>query len=412
MSSPRHPRPRERRPLALVLTVAVLARLLLNTARRFPYPFAPVLQRGLGVPLAAVTSLIAVSQATAFLSPLFGPLGDRWGHRVLLLTGTGLLAAGMLTGAALPFYGAVLVGIFLAGLGKSVFDPAVQAYVGERVPYRRRGLAIGLVELAWSGATLVGIPVVGLLISAWGWRAPFLVLGVLGLGATWALAWAVPRAEASQLARPPGGATRGWRLLARQPAARAGLALGFLISVANDNLFVVYGAWLEGSFGLGVAALGVATTAIGAAEVGGELLTAAISDRLGLRRALGLGLLASAAGYALLPLLGRSLIGALGGLFLVFLAFEFAIVTSFSLFTEVLPGARATMLSAYVAALGAGRVVGALAGGALWPSVGIGGTGLLSAALTLLAWGCLQRGLRNWVPAPAEEAPAPVPPIE
>ena len=31
------------------------------------------------------------------------------------------------------------------------------------------------------------------------------------------------------------------------------LILGFLISLANDNVFVVYGAWLEGSFGLGVA---------------------------------------------------------------------------------------------------------------------------------------------------------------
>ncbi len=405
----RAPNGREAKPLALVLTVAVLARLLLNTARRFPYPFAPVLQRGLGVPLAAITSLIAVSQATAFLSPIFGPAGDRWGCRVLLLAGSGLLAVGMLTGAAFPFYGAVLVGVFLAGLGKSVFDPAVQAYVGERVPYQRRGLAIGLIELAWSGATLVGIPVVGLLISAWGWRAPFWVLGLLGLAATWALAWVVP-GKATSAGTGAGRPVGAWRLLAGQPAALAGLGLGFLISVANDNLFVVYGAWLEGSFGLGVAALGVATAAIGAAEVGGELLAAAASDRLGLRRALGVGLLASAAGYLLLPLLGRTLPGALAGLFLVFLAYEFAIVTSFSVFTEVLPSARATMLSAYAAALGAGRVVGALAGGALWPHTGIGGTALVSAGLSFLAWVCLRRGMRGWVPA--APAPAPLPPME
>jgi predicted MFS family arabinose efflux permease len=404
--------PRQRSSLARVLSVAVLARLLLNTARRFPYPFAPVLQRGLGVRLSAITSLIAVSQATAFFSPVFGPLGDRWGHRVLLLAGTGLLAAGMLTVAALPFYGVAVVGIFLAGLGKSVFDPAVQAYVGERVPFQRRGLAIGLVELAWSGATLVGIPAVGLLIASWGWRAPFLVLGLLGIGATGALALVLPREDASSSKNALRGAAGSWRLLAREPAALAGLGLGFLISVANDNLFVVYGTWLEGTFGLGVVALGAATTAIGAAEVGGELLTAAASDRLGLRRALGGGLLASAVSYALLPLLGKTLPGALAGLFLVFLAYEFSIVTSFSLFTEVLPGARVTMLSAYVAALGAGRVVGALAGGILWPIAGIVGTGLVSASLSLLAWGFLHRGLRGWAPAPAEEEPVSPLPLE
>ena len=47
---------------------ATLYRLVLNTARRFAYPFAPVLSRGLGVPLTAVTSLIAVNQATGVVS--------------------------------------------------------------------------------------------------------------------------------------------------------------------------------------------------------------------------------------------------------------------------------------------------------------------------------------------------------
>ena len=55
-------------------------RLLLNTTRRFAYPFAPALSRGLGVPLTAVTSLIAANQITGILALLFGPLGDRWGY--------------------------------------------------------------------------------------------------------------------------------------------------------------------------------------------------------------------------------------------------------------------------------------------------------------------------------------------
>ena len=43
--------------LAWQVGTATVSRFLLNTARRFIYPFAPALSRGLGVPLPAITSL-------------------------------------------------------------------------------------------------------------------------------------------------------------------------------------------------------------------------------------------------------------------------------------------------------------------------------------------------------------------
>jgi predicted MFS family arabinose efflux permease len=175
-------------------------------------------------------------------------------------------------------------------------------------------------------------------------------------------------------------------------------ALGFslLISAANDNLFVIYGVWLEEAFGLSVLALGAATTVIGAAEFLAEGLTAFVADRLGLKRAIFGGLLLSAASYALLPLIGHTLPLALVGLFGVFLTFEFTIVTSISLFTEILPGARATMMSSNVAFLSIGRVIGALMGGSLWLAGGLMMTGLVSAAISLLALAWLVWGLRDW----------------
>ncbi len=163
------------------IVVATLCRLVFNTARRFAYPFAPALSRGLGVPLTAITSIIAVNQSTAVLGMFFGPLADRLGYRLMMLAGLGLLVAGMFAGGFLPFYGVVLAALFLAGLGKSIFDPALQAYVGERVPFRRRGLVIGVLEFGWAGSTLLGIPLIGLLIEHLGWRAPFFAMGGVGL---------------------------------------------------------------------------------------------------------------------------------------------------------------------------------------------------------------------------------------
>lgn len=385
------------RNLGVQVTVATLARLNVNTSRRFAYPFAPALSRGLGVPLTAVTSLIAINQFTGLLSPLFGPLSDRWGYRVMMVGGLGMLAVGMLAGGIIPFYGAVLLALFLAGLGKSIFDPALQAYVGERVPYHRRGMVIGFIEMSWAGSSLLGIPLAGLLIDQLGWRAPFFVLGGVGLVAAAALGLVIPTD------RQPGhhavrvvGFREAWQTLRQERAALGVLAYGFFVGLANDNLFVVYGAWLENSFALGVVALGAATTVIGVAELLGETLTVTIADRVGLKRSVTVGLILSTLSYMLLPVVGQTLTLALVALFVTFLTFEFTIVTSFPLITEVLPGARATMLSSFVAATSLGRVIGAFLGGPVWLWGGLLAIGLLSALLNLLALAGFLWGLRHW----------------
>ncbi len=383
------------RGLIVALAAAALARMLLNTARRFPYPFASSLARGLGVPLDHVTSLIAINQAASLASFLLGPYIDRVGPRAMMLAGMALLSVGMLAAGLIPVYTGVLIGLALAGLGKASYDPALLALVGQRVPFGRRGLAIGLIELAWAGSSLVGIPLAGLLIDRLGWQAPFIALGLLALVAAAVLALVLPPSERTPVdVAADTGARRSWSALARDPAARAGLAYALLFSMANDNLFVVYGAWLEQRFALTVVAIGTATTVIGVAEVAGEGLTATVADRIGLGRAALGGLVLTALGYLTLPLVGQTLPLALGALFVTFLAFEFTVVTALSLFTETLPGARATMMSALGASGSLGRVLGALIGGPVWTMGGLAATAIVSAILTTLALVCFAGSLR------------------
>ena len=379
--------------------VATLSRLFLNTARRFPYPFAPALSRGLGVPLTAITPLIAANQITGISGLFFAPLGDRWGYWVMLLAGLGLLGIGMLTGGFLPFYGPVMVALFLAGLGKSVYDPAIQAYVGERVPYHRRGMAVGLIETCWAGSSLVGIPLVGLLIDRFGWRAPFFVLGVLGLVSMVGLGLLIPgNRDGSKTSRAPVTVWSAWQQVGQERAGLSLLGFAFFATVANDNFFVVYGAWLEEAFYLSIVTLGITTTVIGVAELVGEGLTASLADWMGLRRSVIIGLVLSGASYAVLPYLGQTLPMALAALFVVFLTFEFAIVSALSLCTEVVPGVRATMMSGFFAAAGIGRVVGALVGGQVWMAGGIRAIGVVSALVSGLGLVSLVWGLRGWRP--------------
>ena len=125
------------------------------------------------------------------------------------------------------------------------------------------------------------------------------------------------------------------------------IGFAFFATVANDNFFVVCGAWLEEAFLLSIVNLGITTTVIGVAELVGEGLTVSLAERLGLRRAVIIGLVLSGASYAVLPYLGKTLPMALAALFVVFLTFEFAVVSALSFSTEVVPGVRATMISGF-----------------------------------------------------------------
>lgn len=372
------------------ILAATFSRLILNTAHRMVYPFLPAFSRGLGVPPEAIGQILAVRGALGMLSPFFGGLPDRVGRRQTMLVGLGVFLAGLTLVVLFPSYWTFAAFLVLVVVGKFIFDPAMQAYLGDRTPYNRRGLVIAVTELGWSGVALVGFPLVGLLIAARGWRAPFLPLAALALVGGLLLWLLIPRdiPHAAAEDEPRGG---HWSLVWRNPAVLGAMGLGLLISSANELLGVVLGAWLEQSFALSVAALGLSTTVIGAAELAGEGLVAGLADRLGKRRAIGLGLAASALAYGALPFMARSLELALVGLFCVFLAFEFTMVASLPLMTELVPAARGRVMSANVASAAAGRMLGALLGVWLYRDLGFVSISLTSvlmnaAALVLLLW--------------------------
>jgi len=383
--------------MAIKIAIVVACRLVLSTARRFAYPFAPVLSRGLGVPLTAITSLIAVNWATSLLGIVVGPMADRFGYRKMMIIGMVMLAVGMFAGGFFPFYGVMIVAMFLAGMGKIIFDPAVQAYISERVPYQRRAMAIGFLEISWAGSTLLGIPLIALLINKVGWRSPFFVMGIIGVLGVLAMVLFFPgKAKTISKAAPEQAFIKMLQTLVKDKPSLGAMAYVFFFSAAIDNLFVVYGAWLEKAFDVGILVLGLGTSVIGVAELVGEIMVAAISDRFGLKRVVSCGIILCIMTYVMLPVVSQSFYLALAALFVHFLFFEFTIISSLALCTELRPEMRATMIAGFTAAAGLGRIVGALSGGAVWLTGGIVATGMISAGLTVLALISLRWGLHRW----------------
>jgi len=369
-------------PLRGQLTLFLITRSIMNTGYRMIYPFLPSFARALGVDISAISLAITARSSLGIFGPLFGSAGDLIGRRSAMLVGIGFFAGGFILLLFWPTYPSLFIALLLGALGKIIFDPAMQAYLGDNVHYSLRGRAIAITEFGWSGASLVGLPIVGWLISRSGWIAPFPLLGLLSALACifiWQLLPSDPNGHSIRTSL-----SDSLRMITSHPATLAALSVTFLVSIGNESINIVYGIWLESSFGLQVVALGAASAIIGFAELGGEGLVATLTDRMGKVRSLNLGLGSVVLACLVFPFLGRNLFSALIGLFLFYLSFEFTFVTLISFLTELAPSARATLMAGNLAAASGGRALGALIGPALF-EINIMASSAFGAAMATIA---------------------------
>ncbi len=374
--------------VGLQIPLFTLTRVIFNTPYRMIYPFLNIFARSLGVDLEAMSLAVTARSLVGALNPLAASVADRRGRRFGMLLGAFLFLGGMALVVFYPTYPALVASMVLSTLGKYVFDPAMQASLSDRIPYARRGSALAVTEFGWSLAFIAGVPLMGFLIARGGWIAPFPLLALLGMLIIAGLLLLMPK----ETAKPAGGAGmwHGFRSVLTFAPALAGLCIGMFASTANEVVNLIFGVWLEQSFGLQIAALGAASAVIGISELSAEGLVALFVDRLGKPRAVGLGLVLNSLASLSLPLIGRTELGALIGLFLFYITFEFTLVSIIPMMTEVMPQARATLMAFNVAFISFGRAMGAPLGNFLYrfgfPVVTAG-----AVLFNLFAWLALRR---------------------
>lgn len=125
----------------------------------------------------------------ALLLPL-GAVGDRYGRRVLLLTGIAVFALAAVPSALAGTPGTLIVWRAISGAGAAMVMPATLATITTLFPAEERAKAVGV----WAGfagvGAIIGLLVSGLLLEHFWWGSLFAVTAAAGAVA-FAIAWAV-----------------------------------------------------------------------------------------------------------------------------------------------------------------------------------------------------------------------------
>jgi predicted MFS family arabinose efflux permease len=303
------------------------------------------------------------------------------------------LTAGAALVAMAQTYGFALVAFGLLGIAQSAYDPSMQAHVGDAVPLERRGRAIGIVELSWSGSWLIGVPVAGFLMAKYSWQAPFVLIAILGFLCvilTMTIREAYHRHGDEE--RAPGVRNIGAALHFPRPVVFT-LAASALILLANESLFLVYGAMMEDQYNLALGALGLASIVVALAELIGASTVVVFVDRIGMRKALLIGLTLNAVCFLLLPLALKALPLALAGMAAVALTSEFSIVTSIPLLSGLADRSAALVMSIRTALMWGMVIIASLFAPRLWDAVGFGAVAVISALWAALAAMLIWRGV-------------------
>lgn len=378
-------------PVLRAVSTLTVVKLLVNAGFRFVYPFLPAIGRGLGVDLNQVGLLLSVRWVAGSTAPVAVAAMSRTprSRRLLVVGLIGFGVGSVVTALTGAFVGAV-VGFALVGLGKPIVDVGAATHVSERVPYRRRARALGILELSWAGGFLIGAPIAGWLIESWSWRTPFWVFGTVVMISVAGVILLLEPTDDGHIEGAP-GVDLPWKAVI--PLFAAVVMTGFTL----EMILVVMGAWLEGEFGLTLLALAGVGFLLGAAELIGEGVMVGITDRLGKRNSFASGLLVAALALGVLALTGGSLAAALTALFAVVVALEFAVISGIPLASEYRPSNRARLLAWFMVAAGGGRIVADVIGPRIFQAGGMTSVALAAAVSALIGVVII----RSWVTEPS-----------
>ena len=332
-----------------------------------------------GWSVAGVSSAMTIGfLALAFASVAWGTLSDRFGPRVVVLTGSTVLAASLAlasqAGSILEFQ--LVFGILVGGATAAIFAPLMACVTGWFDTHR--SLAVSLVSAGMGMAPMTMSPLAGWLVTDYGWRSTLLILA--------AIAAAVMIPAALLIRRPPAlasaeagaqaeaeAAAPSMRQVMRSPLFIILLLMSFF-SCATHSGPIFHTVSYAVTCGIPMIAAVTIYSVEGLAGMGGRIVFGVLGDRFGARQVLVAALLLQAVGV-----LGYAFVSELNGFYAVAVVVGFIYAGVMPLFAVI---ARENFPLRMMGAVIGGTTMASSLGMAAGPLVG----GLIYDALDSYQW--------------------------
>ncbi|HEX7043409.1 MAG TPA: MFS transporter [Burkholderiales bacterium] len=290
-------------PLRAPLYTLAFGNFVIGTGTMITAGLLNLIAADLGVSLAAVGQLLtAYAIATCVGAPILAGVTSRISRRALLVGALVLFALGHVGAAFAPSYAVLLLLRLLTGSGAAIYTPQAAATAGLLVEAAQRGRAVALVFLGFSLSSVVGNPLSIYLGAALGWRAAFIVVGLVA-----ALCAALLYVQVPKGLYVPRIDAAAWRAVFGNRALLLVLAATVLQAAAQFVLLTYLAAVFKSYLGASSALIGALFAWVGVAGVIGNLIAGALIDRLGAARVVAATIATILAAFLLWPLTRDSL---------------------------------------------------------------------------------------------------------
>jgi len=318
---------------------------------------------------------------------LAGPYSDRIGRKPFLVIGPLIMGIATLAAAIAPSFALIVAARIASGVGAAVIFPNINATIGDTFPYRERGSVLSTTISMNTLASIVGVPIAGIIAELLSWRVSLAIVGTLAIAAGIVLLFRLDRTPGQ------GDGTKIRVLYGRilhERSAVAAIVSSFLGALFWFTWVTYLVVFFQRTFGLSEGIASTVALTMGLGVLVGSQLGGRMGDRIGHRRIVAGSVVAAGA----LLLIQTSLALPLAVTALLNLVLSAVIgarfATNQALMSEQVPGARGTMLALSSAVASLAVVVGATVGGLLVDGPGFAPLGLfcfgaavLSAAIVL-----------------------------
>ncbi|MDA0329309.1 MAG: MFS transporter [Gemmatimonadetes bacterium] len=351
-------------------------------------PILPMIGDQLSISDAVLGTLVSVySMMVAIFAIISGPISDKFGRRRILIMGCGTMTVALTLHAFVTGYYSFLAVRIFAGAAGGMLSGAAVSYIGDSLPYERRGWATGWVMSGAAFGQIVGIPLGILMASRWGFRAPFyLFAGTMAMTVLLIIA-KIPQPDVKRSAHrlSIGKAAADYVDMLRRPEI-AWAAAAYFLMFLGVSVFVIYlPTWLERDLNIQADQIAVMFLIGGVANVLTGPRAGKLSDRIG-RRGI---ILMACLGLSVVMILTVHVVTNLWTAYVFFFLTMVLVAMRVSPFSALLTALvsderRGSLMSLTVALGQMGFALGGVVAGPLFAYIGYGSNTALAAVCVLL----------------------------